>query len=266
MAPDLQHIGKKKVYEIDFYKTDIERSLQSYLYNKIKYPDQFLEKALMPNFGFSDENIEALTTALLSMNGEAVPDKLNILPENESSYQPEGVFREIIDRYSCLSCHVIHRNGFFMASDLSNQGSRVHEEWLKDYFENPYLIRPILTERMPNFYMTDEEIELLVMYTSLVLVENEIGVIPSVENETGSIAEGKKLFFEKFACQSCHKVDETGGTVGPSLDKVGSRLTTAWMYHWIKDPHRYHPEPVKPNQGLNDDEAITIALYLSSLK
>ena len=266
MAPDLMHIGKKKVYEIDFYQSDIEKTLQSYLYNKIKYPDQFLEKALMPNFGFNDEHIEALTTALLSMNGESVPDEFKILPENVSSYQPEGVFREIIDRYSCLSCHVIHENGFFMASDLSNQGSRVHQEWLRDYFELPYLIRPILTERMPNFYMSDEEIEMLVLYSSLVLVENAISNIPLVENETESIKDGETLFFEKFTCQSCHQLGPIGGMVGPSLDKIGSRLTTAWIYHWLKDPHKYHPDAVKPNQGLNDDEAISIAYYLSSLK
>lgn len=266
MGPDLVHIGNKKVYEIDFYQTDIEKSLQSFLYNKIKYPDQFLEKALMPDFGFSDENIDALTIALLSMNGESVPDKFKVLPVNETSYQPQGVFREIINRYSCLSCHVLHRNGFFMASDLSNQGSRVHEKWLRDYFELPYLIRPILAERMPNFYMTDEEIELLLLYSSLVLVENEISAIPDVENETESIEEGETLFFDKYACHSCHQVDAKGGSVGPSLDNAGLRLTTAWIYHWIKDPHKYHPEAVKPNQGLNDDEAIAIALYLASLK
>ena len=266
MGPDLMHIGAKKVYEIDFYRSGIEKSLQSYLYNKIKYPDRFLEKALMPDFGFSDENIEALATALLSMNGESVPDKLKVMPDNETSYQPEGVFREIMNKYNCLSCHVIHEKGFFMASDLSNQGSRVHEEWLRDYFRNPYTIRPILAERMPQFYLTDEEIDWLLLYTSLVLVENEISEIPYVENEAESMAEGEKLFNEKFACQSCHQVDGKGGAVGPSLDKAGLRLTTAWIYHWIKDPHKYHPEAVKPNQGLSDDEAIAVALYVSSLK
>jgi mono/diheme cytochrome c family protein len=266
MAPDLMHIGKKKVYEIDFYQSDIEKTLQSYLYNKIKYPDQFLEKALMPDFGFSHENIDALTTALLSMNGESVPDKLMVMPENVTSYQPEGVFREIIERYNCLSCHVIHGNGFFLASDLSNQGSRVHEDWLRDFFEAPYQIRPILAERMPNFYMTDEELEMLLLYSSLVLVENEISNIPLVESETASIAEGESQFFDNYACQSCHQVGPIGGQVGPSLDKIGSRLTTAWIYHWLKDPHKYHPEVVKPNQGLSDDEAIAIAYYLSSLK
>jgi cytochrome c2 len=119
---------------------------------------------------------------------------------------------------------------------------------------------------MPNFYMTDEEIELLLLYTFLVLVEDEISNIPLVENETESIKEGERLFFDEYACQSCHKVGSIGGEVGPSLDNVGSRLTTAWIYHWIKDPHKYHPEPVKPNQGLNDDEAIALAVYLSSLK
>ena len=141
-----------KVYEIDFYESDIERTLQSYLFNKIKYPDQFLQKPLMPNFGFNDEDIEALTTALLSMNKESVPDELLVLPLRETSYQPEGAFREIIDRYSCLSCHIIHGKGFLMASDLSNQGSRVHKEWLRNYFRNPDTLRPILAERMPDFY------------------------------------------------------------------------------------------------------------------
>ncbi len=266
MGPDLVHIGTKKVYEIDFYQTDIEKSLQSYLYNKIKYPGQFLEKALMPDFGFNDENIEALTTALLSMNGESVPDKFKVLPDNETSYQPEGVFREIINRYSCLSCHVIHRKGFFMASDLSSEGSRVHKEWLRDYFRLPYTLRPILTERMPNFYMTDDEIELLMQYFFLVLVKDEISALPVVENETERIEEGKMLFFEKYACQSCHQIGSKGGYVGPPLDNAGSRLTTGWIFHWIKNPHKYHLETIEPNHGLNDDEAIAIALYLASLK
>jgi cytochrome c2 len=153
-----------------------------------------------------------------------------------------------------------------MASDMSNQGSRVHEEWLRDYFRLPYTIRPILTERMPNFYMSDEEIDLLLLYTFLVLVEDEIGKIPLVESEAQSIAEGKTLFFDEYACNSCHQVGSEGGSVGPSLDNIGSRLKTAWIYHWIKDPQKYHPEAEKPNQGLSDDEAIAIALYLSSLK
>jgi len=266
MAPDLVHIGSKKVYEIDFYESDIKRGLQSYLFNKIKYPDHFLQKALMPNYGFNDENIEALTTALLSMNRESVPDKFKVLPDSETSYQPEGPFREIINRYSCLSCHVIHGKGFFMASNLSNEGSRVHKEWLRDYFRLPYTLRPILAERMPDFYMSDEEIELLMLYSFLVLVEDEISVLPHVENETESIEEGERLFFEQYACHSCHQVGSKGGSVGPSLDKARLRLTTAWIYHWIKDPHKYHPEAVKPNQGLSDDEAIAIALYLASLK
>jgi cytochrome c2 len=153
-----------------------------------------------------------------------------------------------------------------LASDLSNQGSRVHEDWLREYFNAPYQIRPILTERMPNFYMTDEELEMLLLYSSLVLVENEISNIPDVVNETQSIAKGESLFFDDYACQSCHQVGSIGGQVGPSLDKIGSRLTTAWIYHWLKDPHKYHPKVVKPNQGLSDDEAIAIAYYLSSLK
>ncbi len=266
MAPDLMHIGKKKVYEIDFYQTDIEKNLQSYIYNKIKYPDQFLEKALMPDFGFRDENITSLTTALLSMNGESVPDEFKIMPENVSSYQPEGVFREIINRYTCTSCHIIHENGFFLASDMTNQGSRVHEAWLQDYFQEPVNIRPILAEGMPNFYMTDEEINKLLLYTFLVLVEDEIGEVPLVANEAESKAKGEDLFHEEYACISCHRVGSNGGSVGPSLDNAGSRLATNWIYHWIKDPQRYHPEAEKPNQGLADDEAMAIALYLSAMK
>ncbi len=78
-----------------------------------------------------------------------------------------------------------------MASDLSSEGSRVHKEWLRDYFRLPYTLRPILTERMPNFYMTDDEIELLIQYIFLVLVKDEISTLPVVENETERIEEGK---------------------------------------------------------------------------
>ncbi|MEN8250490.1 MAG: cytochrome c, partial [Bacteroidota bacterium] len=87
-----------------------------------------------------------------------------------------------------------------------------------------------------------------------------------IEDDSDWIEKGKTLFHEKYACQSCHQIGSKGGSVGPPLDNVGSRLTTGWIFHWIINPQKYHPETIKPKLGLNDDEAVAITLYLESLK
>ncbi|HKI89561.1 MAG TPA: c-type cytochrome, partial [Draconibacterium sp.] len=266
-GPDLKNIGGKKLYELDFKETGIEKSLPSYLYAKINKPRQFFENSRMPDFKFNKDDIEAITTALLSIKDESIPDKYKILPEPESTYQPQGAFGKIIKKYSCLSCHVIYKKGFLLATDLSKEGSRVNEDWLKNYFKIPYTLRPTLTERMPNLFMSEEDIELISKYFSLVLVDDEISQKSNLEEEDPALIEkGKNLFYEKYACQSCHQIGSKGGYVGPPLDKSGSRLTKGWVFQWIKNPQKYRPDVIEPNHGLNDDEANAITAYIMSLK
>lgn len=266
-GPDLTDIGDRYLYQLEFGDTEIPRTLPDYIYQKLKNPRQFLETSRMPVYGFNEEELQALTTALLAMTKKELPQKYLIHQTHPpSTYQPQGEFGRIVKKYSCFSCHVINDQGFLLATDLSREGSQVQRQWVGDYFKLPYSMRPILTERMPNLFMSEKEIQTVVDYFDLVLKDDAIDTVQISLGAPEMIAKGRTLFFEKYGCQSCHQVGGQGGYVGPPLDNIGKRLRAGWVYQWIKNPQKYYPQTIDPNAGLNDEEARAITTYIMSLK
>lgn len=80
------------------------------------------------------------------------------------------------------------------------------------------------------------------------------------------IETGKKLYEDKYACLSCHRIGETGGMVGPDLSRSGFRLNPQWTFRWIKYPQSMKPNTKMTNFGMSDQDAVAITLYLSTIK
>jgi len=78
-------------------------------------------------------------------------------------------------------------------------------------------------------------------------------------------ARGKQIYFNKYGCNACHKTGETGGEVGPPLDRAGFRLNAHWVYRWIRYPQIMMPDTKMPNLGVSDDDAKAIMFYLKTL-
>jgi mono/diheme cytochrome c family protein len=194
---------------------------------------------------------------------------MRIASHRESHYQPAGHAGQLISDLRCLSCHAINGRGGDMAPDLTWEGSSVQAKWLADFLKNPNTLRPALIRRMPKFNLSDAEIKELTDYIMTVYQT------PAFERDSlpttfpaAEVDQGRQLFYSKFACASCHIVDpaKDKGYVGPTLTQVGSRLTPAWMYHWLKNPQELRPGAIEPNQHMSDDEARALTAYLSSLK
>lgn len=266
MGPELSTIGSKKLYEIDFGRADIEHTLPSYLHAKLKTPRAFLENLRMPDYQFSDEELQALTTALLSLTQEKVPGKYVVSKEIESTYRPQGDFGKIVEKYACFGCHKINGRGETIAPDLTHAGSQLQRRWTEEYFKVPYSLRPIVEERMPNLFISDEEIKTLADYFELALVDDEMAALEVSANDANLLAEGEKLYHEKYGCQACHQLGGRGGYVGPPLDNVGARLTSGWIYAWLKNPQKYKPATIEPRLNLSDDEAKALVAYLMKQK
>ncbi len=73
---ELNGIASKTLHQFDFgFRHDIPHTKHDWLFNKIKNPRGFdhgkilnpLEKLIMPDFGFSDSEAEAITTALMGL-------------------------------------------------------------------------------------------------------------------------------------------------------------------------------------------------------
>ena len=264
-GPDLSAVGDRRIYELEFGPTKIEQSLPSYLYNKLKNPRQFFQNSRMPDFGFDEPESQAVTTALLAMTSQKLPDAYRPATPPVSAYHPQGPFGAIVKKYACFSCHVINGQGTFLASDLSREGSAVNRQWLEDFFQLPYSMRPTLPERMPKFFMSDQEVKTIADYFQGALRDDSMDSI-HVDPQPALVAEGKRLFFDVYGCQGCHQVGGKGGYVGPPLDRSGNRLTSGWVYRWLKNPQQYVPQTVEPNNGLKEDELRSLTAFVMSLK
>jgi mono/diheme cytochrome c family protein len=217
----------------------------------------------MPNYEFSDEQAQAISVALLGNTSEQIPEELKIKPKPAGTYSPQGKFGKLVNDLACFGCHTMFDRGRLIATDLTLEASMAKRDWIEHYFNVPYSLRPILTERMPNLFLSEDEIKTLVDYMQTVFVADTLAHDITI-NET-TIAKGKLLYNERYGCQSCHQINGKGGFVGPPLDKVASRLQPGWIFHWLKNPQAYKPESIEPNNNFTDQEAEVITAYLMSL-
>jgi cytochrome c1 len=56
------------------------------------------------------------------------------------------------------------------------------------------------------------------------------------------------------------------GYIGPTLTQVGSRLTAAWIFEWMKNPQALRPGTAEPNRAMSDEDARALTAFLISQK
>jgi mono/diheme cytochrome c family protein len=270
-APELSRIGSKPVTQLVFLP-GMPHTLPDYIATKIKQPRAFGQGLKMPQYTFTPAQIDSLATALLAFNDRAatLPPSLTIAAKPESDYQPAGKAGKLMTDLACFSCHRINGRGGDMAPDLTWEGSSVQRQWLVDFLKNPGTLRPALIRRMPKFNLSDADANELTDY--IMTVYQNPGVdrdsLPLSGYQQGQVELGKQLFYGKYACQGCHIVDTKTdkGYIGPTLTQVGSRLTAAWIFQWMKNPQALRPGTVEPNRSMSDEDAGALTAFLISQK
>jgi cytochrome c1 len=123
---------------------------------------------------------------------------------------------------------------------------------------------------MPRFNLSDSDNKELTDYILAVyqspFIDTDFN--PATSNTLEMVEHGRQLFYSKYACQSCHIADTKTdkGYIGPTLTQVGSRLTPAWIYAWLRNPQALRPGTPEPNQSLSDEDARALTAFLMSLK
>jgi mono/diheme cytochrome c family protein len=262
-APSLKALADKKIEKIDFGKTEIPRTLPDYIAVKMQNPRGYGDKLKMPFFGFSPEETGRLTAVLLGRS-DSVSSSYQLQKQTVNIPPPAGEMGRIFARYKCLSCHQLGGQGGKLAPDLAFEGSKVRKEWLKKYLTKPYAIRPYLVERMPRFNMTTQEADIVADYAELVLRNNEIDTKP--HSTKGDLDIGRRLYFDKYTCQSCHSINGEGGYYGPALENVAERLKIAWLDTRLVSAHPYEPGAREPALSIPDEERKDLLAFLSTLK
>ena len=269
-GPDLASLGGKTVSQLEFGDSKIPRAPVAYIQAKITNPVSVNAQARMPQYSLAPGDLDALTTALLSMTGKSATAGLEglTLAAGHPQFRPGGAFGELYERYKCYVCHRFNGYGGALAPDLTNEGSRAQKKWIADFLKNPQTLRPTLTFRMPQFNMTDEEVSVAADYLSMVMqtpAVNLAGIDPNqLTPQMASL--GKQLYEVKYQCQSCHTIGSAGGYVGPNLTNVGNWINAAWVEEWLRNPQSLAPEAIEPHRDFTDQERTALTAYLMTLK
>jgi mono/diheme cytochrome c family protein len=268
-GPDLSALGAKNASELEFGASKIPRNLVAYVQAKLQDPNSVNPAARMPQYNWNPSDLDAVTTALLSMKGAPATSALQnlVVPRNEVAFHPTGSFGELYDRYKCYVCHKFNGYGGDLAPDLTYEGSRAQRQWIIDFLKNPQTLRPTLILRMPQFNMSDRDAATFADYMTMVLqhpAANPTGV-DTKQFTPAMVALGKQLYEVKYQCQSCHTIGGTGGYVGPNLSNAGGWLTAAWIEAWLRNPQALIPDTIEPRRNFTEDELKALTAYLMTL-
>jgi len=269
-GPDLSALGAKNASELEFSKSDIPHNLVSYIQAKLQDPTSVNPAARMPQYNWNQSDLDAVTTALLSMKGAPATSALQnlVVPRKDVAFHPTGSFAEVYDRYKCSTCHKFNGYGGDLAPDLSYEGSRAQRQWIVDFLKNPQTLRPTLVLRMPQFNMSDKDAATLADYMAMVLQNTAANpaAVDAKQFTPAMAALGKQLYEVKYQCQSCHTIGGTGGYVGPNLNNAGGWLTPAWVEAWLKNPQSLIPDTIEPRRSFTEDEVKALTAYLMTLR
>jgi mono/diheme cytochrome c family protein len=259
IGTDLSEEGSKLVTRLDFaFITDIPHTSKiAWFKSKLHDPRIFdkgrvllpLEKLRMPNFDFTDEEVDRLVTALMSFQREIQPPAA--LPVRSARYDYQVAGRSLVHRRNCVGCHIIEGDGgdfLKLVAEpslgppmLTPEGARVQPDWLYAFLRGPITIRPWLNVRMPTFGLDDPNLNGVIRYFGA--VSNTVGPFQTHETlrtASTSDATGKQMF-ELLKCQQCHVLgaipkDQPTANLAPDLRMSAERLNPDWILEWLKKP------------------------------
>jgi mono/diheme cytochrome c family protein/peptidoglycan hydrolase CwlO-like protein len=258
IGTDLSEEGSKLVTRLDFaFISDIPHTSKiEWFRTKLHDPRIFDrgrvlqpdEKLRMPNFEFSDAEVEHLVTAIMSFQRDIQPAAA--LQPRSAKVDALVAGRTLVHRRNCVGCHIIEGDGGDFVKlvaepslgppMLTPEGARVQPDWLYAFLRGPINIRPWLDVRMPTFGLDDHTLNNVIQYFGA--VSNTIGPFqtPEIVRASNTEAVGKQLF-ELLKCQQCHVLgvipkEQPTANLAPDLRMAPDRLQPEWILEWLKKP------------------------------
>lgn len=174
---------------------------------------------------------------------------------------------------NCAKCHV-SGEGFGptpmpetgeIGPILIGIGDRVTEEWLQRWISDPKHLRP--TTHMPTLVNAEtEEGRQQAADLAAYLAASKLGAA-AVPAPAASLAEKGGVHFHELGCVACHNApDRTGGDLDAKrvpLNNVASKYQPGALVAFLKKPDAYHPFTGMPDFKMSDEEADSIAAFLT---
>ncbi len=258
IGTELSEEGSKLVSRLDFaFVHDIPHTSKlAWFGRKLQDPRVFdrgrvlqpLDKLRMPNFDFSQVEIDRLVTAIMSLQREIQPPAAMPVRSARADFRGQG--RNLVHRRNCVGCHNIEGDGGDFAKTvedpslappmLTPEGARVQPDWLYAFLRAPITIRPWLDVRMPTFGFDDPTVNGVISYFGA--VSNTVGPFQTHQVMTAANTEaGSKQLFDVLQCQKCHVLgaipkDQPVSNLAPDLRMAADRLQPEWISEWLRNP------------------------------
>jgi nitric oxide reductase subunit C len=145
--------------------------------------------------------------------------------------------KRVFEKYNCNDCHTMLGIGGYYAPDLTRVYGRKGEAYIRALILNPQEVLKDSFRKMPKKYaggaeVSPGEVEKLIVFFKWVNGINTNNWPPQDHKEKtfgGSKAAAQNSgdssgVVQRSGCLGCHTIGGVGGSVGPALDDVGSRL------------------------------------------
>jgi mono/diheme cytochrome c family protein len=186
--------------------------------------------------------------------------------------------RETLAAYGCVRCHVIKTpEGIRMPGTddpplLQHIAGKTSREWIAAWLKNPQAYAASAT--MPNFQLSDDDIRdisgFLIAQSTPDPAGNREAVALAILSpaDAATQQQGASLYGESF-CASCHATQNAagtlvGGTLGPELTRVGSKVRPAWLAAWLRNPGAYDPDTKMPHYRLDEKQVGLLLAFLGN--
>ncbi len=266
IGTELTEEGSKAVHRLDFGFIHIPHTRQDWFRTKLHAPRIYdrdrargwEEKLRMPNFRFTDHELDQALTAVLGFQQlNAAPSVVRELSPPQAAIE-RG--RRIVKNHNCQGCHVIEGFGGSFRSLVADsslappiiqgEGAKVQSDWLFAFLRAPKTgqIRPWLEVHMPTFGFGDQELNDLTLYFASLDRSSYPFLVQDYVTSPANWAVGKRVF-ELLKCAQCHPrsledMNRPGvdrASLAPNLQMAASRLRHDWIADWIRRPDEWMP-------------------------
>ncbi len=233
LGPEITYVGDKTVHDYDFSNLHGERTVEDWLFQHFKHPDQVSPGSVMPEMDLSDEEARQLTEYMLSLRRKTMPAQFTPVPPRRSG---EAVSGHELYQMFCSSCHGTDGKGSTVRDAVmaARSGGAPRQLMVPSLSNSDTLatasdgfLRHIINRGRPGTSMiawgdseggglTEQEVEALVQYIRS--WQSPGPDIASLSASLGDPKAGRSIY--RFNCAGCHGRQGQGG-IGTQLNSSG---------------------------------------------
>lgn len=228
--------------------------------------------ALAPTTPGAGDALPRIVAGLDALGGTRRGERASVLAAARARHPTidAAAGERVFTALQCVACHALgeRRVRDADAPDLAGEGIRVRREWLRGYLASPTVIRPAggapgSASRMPDFRLTDAEIEAVSAYLMSRRSGAERLPPPPEPLDASGVERARTLLQDKLACLGCHRLGERGGMIGPDLSSVGERLTPEFVAAMVREPQAMAPHAIMPRLPMPERTRDLVTRFLA---